>query len=156
MERRQEAPSPLEWTSAVQQGITAPLPANLRVRSQRQHSPRQPGPANAAAIQRAVTPLPAELQQSARQRLRTFRAAAPAASSVVRSASVSWSHWATNDPKAPPVIMIGPSAPNGQPPEPIATAAGKRLQERDLRIYACASQEDCLNRFWNSVSTYLV
>ena len=46
-------------------------------------------------------------------------AAAPATNSVVRSASVRRIHCAISDPNAPPVIMIGPSAPNG-PPEPIA------------------------------------
>ena len=55
-------------------------------------------------------------------------AAAPETSSVVRSASDSFSHCAISDPKAPPVMMIGPSAPNG-PPDPIATAA-----ETGLRI----------------------
>jgi len=45
-------------------------------------------------------------------------AAAPATRSVFRSAAVSSKNWATRDPKAPPVMMIGPSAPNG-PPLPI-------------------------------------
>src|SRR5271168_4139624 len=45
-------------------------------------------------------------------------AAAPATRSVFRSASVTCSHWAIKDPTAPPVIMIGPSAPKG-PPDPI-------------------------------------
>jgi len=49
-------------------------------------------------------------------------AAAPATSSVVRSAALSLSHCATSDPNAPPVMMIGPSAPKG-PPDPIAMAA---------------------------------
>ena len=49
-------------------------------------------------------------------------AAAPATSSVVRSASVSLTHCASSDPKAPPVMMIGPSAPKG-PPDPMAMAA---------------------------------
>src|SRR5437016_7149454 len=39
-------------------------------------------------------------------------AAAPATRSVFRSAAVSSKNWATRDPKAPPVMMIGPSAPN--------------------------------------------
>ncbi len=49
-------------------------------------------------------------------------AAAPATSSVVRSASVRCIHCATSEPNAPPVMMIGPSAPNG-PPEPMEMAA---------------------------------
>ncbi|SAL88872.1 hypothetical protein AWB68_08918 [Caballeronia choica] len=45
-------------------------------------------------------------------------AAAPATSSVLRSAEVSFTHCAISEPSAPPVMMIGPSAPNG-PPLPI-------------------------------------
>ncbi len=45
-------------------------------------------------------------------------AAAPATSSVLRSAAVSLKHCAISEPSAPPVMMIGPSAPNG-PPLPI-------------------------------------
>jgi hypothetical protein len=49
-------------------------------------------------------------------------AAAPAARSVFRSAAVVRSNCPSSDPSAPPVAMIGPSAPNG-PPVPMATAA---------------------------------
>ena len=48
-------------------------------------------------------------------------AAAPATSSVFRSALVRWKNCAMSDPIAPPVMMIGPSAPNG-PPDPIEIA----------------------------------
>ncbi len=48
-------------------------------------------------------------------------AAAPATSSVLRSALVRWKNCAMSDPKAPPVMMIGPSAPKG-PPEPMEMA----------------------------------
>src|ERR1700689_2895524 len=48
-------------------------------------------------------------------------AAAPATSSVLRSTLVRWKNCAINDPNAPPVMMIGPSAPNG-PPLPIGMA----------------------------------
>ena len=48
-------------------------------------------------------------------------AAAPATSSVLRSALVRWKNWAITEPNAPPVMMIGPSAPNG-PPDPIEIA----------------------------------
>ena len=48
-------------------------------------------------------------------------AAAPATSSVLRSALVRWKNCAISEPNAPPVMMIGPSAPNG-PPEPIEIA----------------------------------
>ena len=48
-------------------------------------------------------------------------AAAPATSRVFRSAAVKWKHWANSEPIAPPVMMIGPSAPKG-PPVPIEMA----------------------------------
>ena len=48
-------------------------------------------------------------------------AAAPATSKVFRSAELSGKHCARSEPIAPPVMMIGPSAPNG-PPDPIAIA----------------------------------
>ena len=48
-------------------------------------------------------------------------AAAPATSSVLRSLSLTGSICAISEPIAPPVMMIGPSAPNG-PPVPMAIA----------------------------------
>ncbi len=48
-------------------------------------------------------------------------AAAPAASSTLRSFAVTRSSCPINEPIAPPVEMIGPSAPNG-PPVPMAKA----------------------------------
>ncbi len=58
--------------------------------------------------------------------------AAPATSNVFRSAGDTWNACANSEPKAPPVIMIGPSAPNG-PPVPMAIA-----EERGLRIATLA------------------
>ena len=55
-------------------------------------------------------------------------AAAPATSSVFLSEEVRWKSCANREPKAPPVTMIGPSAPNG-PPVPI-----DRAEEIGLRI----------------------
>src|SRR5690606_28868031 len=49
-------------------------------------------------------------------------AAAPLASSTLRSEADTSNSWPINEPNAPPVTMIGPSAPNG-PPVPMATAA---------------------------------
>ena len=49
-------------------------------------------------------------------------AAAPAANSVLRSAPVVFSTCPRSEPSAPPVAMIGPSAPKG-PPVPMAMAA---------------------------------
>ena len=51
-------------------------------------------------------------------------AVAPATSSVLRSAALRLNICANRDPIAPPVMMIGPSAPNG-PPLPIDTADDK-------------------------------
>ncbi|OIQ80355.1 hypothetical protein GALL_378990 [mine drainage metagenome] len=53
-------------------------------------------------------------------------AAAPAASSALRSSAVTRTRWPSSEPSAPPVAMIGPSAPNG-PPVPIDTAADSGL-----------------------------
>src|SRR5215470_2102233 len=55
-------------------------------------------------------------------------AAAPAASSVFRSAAVTEITWPRTEPRAPPVAMIGPSAPKG-PPVPMATAAESGLRK---------------------------
>ncbi len=49
-------------------------------------------------------------------------AAAPQARRIFRSAGETWRIWPRSDPRAPPVTMIGPSAPKG-PPVPIAMAA---------------------------------
>jgi hypothetical protein len=52
--------------------------------------------------------------------------AAPATRRVLRSSADSRRNWARIDPTAPPVMMIGPSAPNG-PPVPIEIAADTGL-----------------------------
>ena len=58
-------------------------------------------------------------------------AAAPATSSVLRSSAVMCSVWAMTEPTAPPVMMIGPSAPNGPPlPMLIAAEIGLRTATR--------------------------
>ena len=55
-------------------------------------------------------------------------AAAPAASSTLRSLAVTRSSWPISEPSAPPVEMIGPSAPNG-PPVPMAKAEDTGLSQ---------------------------
>ena len=73
--------------------------------------------------------LPLEQQQLDRQQHRrdgraeyaVMPAAAPATSSVFRSAALRWKNCANSEPSAPPVMMIGPSAPNG-PPVPMEMA----------------------------------
>ena len=59
-------------------------------------------------------------------------AAAPATSSVLRSVSLTGSSCAISEPIAPPVMMIGPSAPNG-PPVPIAIADDSGFRIATLR-----------------------
>ncbi len=54
-------------------------------------------------------------------------AAAPAARRVLRSMAVTLRIWPMSDPSAPPVAMIGPSAPKG-PPVPMAMAAERGLR----------------------------
>ncbi|WP_243698522.1 hypothetical protein [Paracoccus alkanivorans] len=58
---------------------------------------------------------------------RAIPAAAPATSSVLRSLSLTGSACAISEPMAPPVMMIGPSTPNG-PPVPMATAEDSGLR----------------------------
>jgi hypothetical protein len=53
-------------------------------------------------------------------------AAAPEASRILRSLGDTGTIWPSREPMAPPVTMIGPSAPNG-PPVPIAIAADSGL-----------------------------
>ena len=77
-------------------------------------------------------------------------AAAPATSNVLRSPSVTGSACPMSEPMAPPVMMIGPSAPNG-PPVPIeiaedrgfrmATLTSSRLRPR--RMASMASGIPC-------------
>ncbi len=57
--------------------------------------------------------------------------AAPATSRVFRSALVSLKNCASIEPKAPPVMMIGPSAPKG-PPVPIEIAAESGFKKATL------------------------
>jgi hypothetical protein len=72
--------------------------------------------------------------------------AAPATNKVLRSAADKWKRCASREPKAPPVMMIGPSAPNG-PPVPIvmAEAIGLRratfneIRLRQIKIASSAS-----------------
>ncbi len=58
-------------------------------------------------------------------------AVAPATSSALRSAAVRWKYCAISEPMAPPVMMIGPSAPNG-PPLPITMPEDSGLSSATL------------------------
>jgi hypothetical protein len=57
--------------------------------------------------------------------------AAPATSRLRRSMADRWKNCAITDPRAPPVRMIGPSAPNG-PPVPMLTALEMGLRAVSL------------------------
>ena len=77
-------------------------------------------------------------------------AAAPATSSVLRSTLVRWKNCAIIEPNAPPVMMIGPSAPNGPPvPIEIADESGLRIASRGC--HAAAIDQDRFQRFRNAV-----
>jgi hypothetical protein len=67
-------------------------------------------------------------------------AAAPATSSVFRSTSLVGNICAISEPMAPPVMMIGPSAPNG-PSVPIAIA-----EDSGFRIATLTSSWPCPSR----------
>ncbi len=67
--------------------------------------------------------------QSRRCRSCPPRRPRPAASCA--PAALSLKHWAKSEPIAPPVMMIGPSAPNG-PPLPIEMAEDKGLSSATL------------------------
>ena len=82
-------------------------------------------------------------------------AAAPATSSVFRSTSLTGSSCAIREPIAPPVMMIGPSAPNG-PPVPIGDRRGERFQDSDLHIEPAASEQDGLDRLRDAVAADLL
>ena len=73
-------------------------------------------------------------------------AAAPATRRLLRWAAVRWKSWPTIDPTAPPVRMIGPSAPNGPPvPMLMALEIGFKMARRGwtllplMRIRSIAS-----------------
>ena len=78
-------------------------------------------------------------------------AAAPATSSVLRSPEERWNAWARSEPKAPPVMMIGPSAPNG-PPVPIEIADDSGFSTATFSIHAALPDQDRLERLGNAVA----
>ena len=79
-----------------------------------------------ARTRRAAARSRARPRPAARRRSRPCRRPRPTrAGSCARSATPG-SSWPSSEPSAPPVTMIGPSAPNG-PPVPIATAADSGL-----------------------------
>ena len=77
-------------------------------------------------------------------------AAAPAASSVLRSLGVVCRICPMSDPNAPPVAMIGPSAPNG-PPVPIEIAAESGLRNVEPRRDAAVVGQHLLHRLGNAM-----
>ena len=88
-----------------------------------------------------------------RERRRHARAA-PATSSVLRSALVRWKNCAISEPIAPPVMMIGPSAPNG-PPDPIEIADDSGLSSATLGSTRDAVDQNRFDRFGDAVAADL-
>ena len=82
-------------------------------------------------------------------------AAAPATSSVLRSAALKWNSCANSEPIAPPVMMIGPFGAER------AAAADRdrrrqRLQQRDLQRQLAVAEQDRLDRLGDAVAADLV
>ena len=69
---------------------------------------------------------PINTEESGAAKVADIPAHAPATSKVRRSTLVRWKNWLIIDPNAPPVMIIGPSAPNG-PPVPMEIAAESGL-----------------------------
>ncbi len=82
-------------------------------------------------------------------------AEAPATSRLRRWTAVRWNSWPTIDPTAPPVRMIGPSAPNGPPvPMLIALEIGFRIGQ--TRLDLAAVDQDPLHRLRDAVPADLL
>ena len=109
------------WPSRIERTLVARVLAITRGINER---PRNSKSNNSIA---RITPAIGVLNVAA------IPAPAPQASSTLRSAAVVDTNCPTSDPNAPPVWMIGPSAPKG-PPVPIAMAA-----ESGFRIATFAS-----------------
>jgi hypothetical protein len=69
---------------------------------------------------------PIKTEESGAANVADIPAHAPATSNVRRSTLVRRKNWPIIDPNAPPVMMMGPSAPNG-PPVPMEIAADSGL-----------------------------
>ena len=78
-------------------------------------------------------------------------AAAPLASRILRSEGETWMTWPSSEPSAPPVTMIGPSAPNG-PPVPMAIAAESGLAMAVRGAIRLWLDEDRLHRLGDAVA----
>ena len=78
-------------------------------------------------------------------------AAAPAASSVLRSAGVVYVNCPNSEPRRAPVAMIGPSAPNG-PPVPIEMAAETGFRKVNRAGNAAVVDEHLLHRLGDAVA----
>ena len=82
-------------------------------------------------------------------------AAAPATSRLRRWAAVRWKSWPTIEPTAPPVRMIGPSAPNGPPvPMLMALEIGFKMARRGCD--PAAVDEDPLHGLGDAVAPDLL
>ncbi len=119
---RAAVPRSTPWGTAHRPpSATGARPPRPRRRSQRVRS-------CAVSIRTAAARPPAAWRRPACRTWRSCPAAAPATSSVLRSAFDRWKSCANSEPNAPPVMMIGPSAPNGPPvPMEIAEDSGFRI-----------------------------
>ena len=79
------------------------------------------GTSDRARYSKSSSSMASSTAETGEPKVAAMPAAAPAASSTLRSSAVVLSTWPSSEPRAPPVAMMGPSAPNG-PPVPMAMA----------------------------------
>ena len=100
-------------------------------------TPTRRGSASAARYSNSSSSIASSIAATGVPKIAVMPAAAPAASSVLRSFAVVWMNCPSAEPSAPPVAMIGPSAPNG-PPVPIAIAEDSGF--RNVMRAGCGSR----------------
>ena len=108
-----QRPEPDECSAAPRRAVALASATGIKLRGFHSNSSSSTASSTAATGAAKVADMPA---------------AAPATSSVLRSALVRWKSCAIIEPNAPPVMMIGPSAPNG-PPDADRDGGRKRLQD---------------------------
>ena len=122
-----------------------------RVHARRRRStPTTRGRTRGARIRRAATRSRARPRRAARRRLPPCRPPRRTASRILRSDGDTGITCPMSEPNAPPVTMIGPSAPNG-PPVPMATAADSGLATATRGAIRLCADEHRLHRFGDAV-----
>ena len=129
------APVP-ECSAARRPAATLASATGIRLRGFHSNSSNSTASSTAATGEAKVADMPA---------------AAPATSSVLRSVALSRNNCAIMEPNAPPVMMMGPSAPNG-PPEPMEMALERGLRMRDLGLHFAAVDQDGFDGFRDAVA----